>query len=46
MSKVISVAVAGAGRMGRHHARLYAGMADVRLVGVLDPDQPRAAQLA
>ncbi len=46
MSKVISVAVAGAGRMGRHHARLYAGMADVRLVGILDPDQPRAAQLA
>ncbi len=44
--KPMRVAVAGAGRMGRHHARIYAGMKDVQLVGIIDPDLPRAAQLA
>ena len=43
---VLSVAVAGAGRMGRHHARIYAGEPYCRLVGVCDPDLPRARALA
>ncbi len=42
----IPVAVAGAGRMGRHHARIYSGMPNVRIVGIVDPDTARADQLA
>lgn len=33
----LRAAVIGAGAMGRHHARVYAGLDDVELVGVADP---------
>jgi predicted dehydrogenase len=42
----LPVAVVGAGRMGRHHARIYANLDDARLVGVVDPDPDRAGMLA
>lgn len=37
MSKLLRVAVIGAGNMGRNHARVYAEMDDVELVAVADP---------
>lgn len=36
-------AVIGVGRMGRHHARVYAQMPDVDFVGVVDDDATRSA---
>lgn len=42
----LRVGVLGVGVMGQHHARLYASMPDVDLVGVLDADPQRAAQIA
>ncbi len=38
-------AVIGVGRMGRHHARVYAQMAGAELVGVVDHDAARAADI-
>lgn len=35
--------VIGVGRMGRHHARVYAQMPDTEFVGVLDNDAERSA---
>jgi len=43
---VISCAVVGVGRMGRHHARMYSTMPNVRLVGVVDADVDRAQEVA
>ena len=42
----LRVAVVGAGEMGGNHARVYAGMKGVELVGVLDADPDRAAAVA
>ena len=42
----VDVAVVGAGRMGRHHARIYAGMSECRLVAIIDSDENRQAELA
>jgi len=42
----LKAAVVGAGHMGRHHARIYADLADVELIGVVDPDLDRAKQMA
>src|SRR5688500_7821442 len=41
----LPVAVVGCGRMGRYHAKAYAAMPRVKLVGVFDasPDAARAA---
>lgn len=36
----------GVGRMGRHHARVYSTQADCELVGVVDGDAERRAQVA
>lgn len=36
----------GVGRMGRHHARVYAELDDAALVGVVDQDPARAESLA
>src|SRR5688572_866783 len=36
----------GVGRMGRHHARVYAQLPDCELVGVVDDDQTRREQVA
>ncbi len=42
----IRAGVVGVGHLGRHHARLYAGMPGVRLVGVADTDLERARSIA
>jgi predicted dehydrogenase len=42
----IRVGVIGAGVMGCHHARVYAGQQSVELVGVFDIDEARAEKLA
>jgi predicted dehydrogenase len=38
--------VVGVGALGRHHARVWAGLAGARLVGVFDSDAARAAEVA
>jgi predicted dehydrogenase len=38
--------VIGVGSMGQHHARVYAELADIDLVGVCDADADRAASVA
>lgn len=40
------VAVVGVGHFGRHHARIWAEMAGVDLVGVVDRDAERAGEVA
>ncbi len=45
-SGALRVGVVGVGRMGRHHVRQYAQMADVDLVGVVDADAARAQAAA
>lgn len=42
----IRVAVAGCGEFGHHHARVYRELEDVELVGVVDQNAERAAQIA
>jgi len=44
--RTIPVGVVGVGHLGRHHARLYAGLPGVRLVGVVDRDPARARAIA
>jgi predicted dehydrogenase len=43
---VIRLAVIGVGHLGRHHARILAGMPDVDLVGVVDLNRERAEEIA
>jgi predicted dehydrogenase len=40
------VAVVGVGALGQHHARVYASLPSVTLVGVNDKDQERAGEVA
>src|SRR5262245_8536857 len=40
------VAVIGVGHLGKHHARIYAGMENVELAGVVDIQQARAEEVA
>jgi predicted dehydrogenase len=42
----IRAGVVGVGRMGRHHARVYAQLPDTQLVGVVDTNPERAEALA
>ena len=42
----LEVGVVGVGHLGRHHARLYASMDGVRLIGVADRDLERARSIA
>ena len=42
----IPVGVVGVGHLGRHHARLYAGLPGARLVAVVDRDLERARAIA
>jgi predicted dehydrogenase len=42
----VRVGVIGAGYLGRHHARIYSGLADVELVGVADLDAEAAGETA
>jgi predicted dehydrogenase len=44
-SQDLRCAVIGVGRMGRHHARIYAQTQGAELVGVLDHDMERATQI-
>ncbi len=44
--KKLRVGVIGVGYLGRFHAEKYAGLSDVTLVGVVDADQAKAAELA
>lgn len=45
-SSPLRVAVIGAGRMGRHHARIYGNLPDCELLAVVDKDLERAAAVA
>ena len=42
----IRTAVIGVGYLGQFHAEKYAGLPNVELVGVVDPDRSRAEQIA
>jgi predicted dehydrogenase len=46
MSSPLRIAVIGVGHLGRHHARILAGRAEVTLVGVADVDPARAREVA
>ena len=45
-NKKIKVGVVGVGSLGQHHARIYSQMGNVELVGVLDVDLKKAAEVA
>ena len=42
----LRVGVIGAGYLGRYHAEKYSAMDAAKLVGVVDIDAPRAAEIA
>lgn len=42
----VRVAVIGVGHHGRHHARIYSGMNDVKLIGVVDSNPETASNIA
>ena len=44
--QTIRCGVVGVGRMGQHHARVYRELEGVELVGVVDPDAERGAEIA
>lgn len=46
MSGTLDVGVVGVGHLGQHHARIYASLPGVRLVGVVDRDPDRARAIA
>ncbi|MHC4674846.1 MAG: Gfo/Idh/MocA family oxidoreductase [Planctomycetota bacterium] len=46
MSDPVPVAVVGVGHMGRHHVRIYSEMEETELVGVVDTNADRAAEMA
>ncbi len=46
MGTPLRAGVVGVGHLGRHHARLYASLPDVTLVGVVDTDRTRAEEYA
>lgn len=45
-SRPLRCGVVGVGRMGRHHARVYAQLPDTELVGVVDANADRAGDVA
>jgi predicted dehydrogenase len=45
-SAPVPVGVVGVGHLGRHHARLYASLPGVKLIGVADRDFERAKSIA
>jgi predicted dehydrogenase len=45
-NKKVRVAVVGAGDFGRNHARVYGELSDAELVGIVDANSARAAQVA
>ncbi len=44
--RLVRVGVIGVGALGQHHARVYAGLSGVDLVGVHDADPSRAREVA
>lgn len=44
--KKLRVAVVGAGDFGRNHARVYGELPDAELIGIMDANSARAAQVA
>jgi len=46
MSAKLRVGVVGVGYLGKFHARIYAGLPDVELVGVVDTNPETAAKIA
>ncbi len=46
MTKCLRTAVIGAGRMGKHHARIYSELDGCELVAVVDKDIDRAREVA
>ena len=46
MSSKLRVGVVGVGYLGKFHARIYASLPDVELVGVVDADPATAARIA
>jgi predicted dehydrogenase len=46
MAEPVRTAVIGVGALGQHHARVYEGLPEARLVGVYDVDPARAAAVA
>ena len=46
MSNPVPVAVVGVGHMGRHHVRIYSEMDETDLVGIVDANSDRAAEMA
>ena len=46
MDRILRVGVIGVGTMGRHHARIYAELPDVELVGVADLSETTASLVA
>lgn len=42
----MKIAVIGVGHLGRHHARILSGLADVELAGVVDVDEARGRAVA
>jgi predicted dehydrogenase len=45
-AECLDVGVIGVGHLGQHHARIFAEMPDVRLVGVVDTNPERAREIA
>jgi len=43
---MLNVGVIGVGYLGRHHARIFAELDDVRMVAVADTDEERAGEIA
>lgn len=43
---MIRVGVVGVGALGQHHVRVYAGLPEVQLVGLVDVDSGRAGEVA
>lgn len=46
MSEKLKVAVIGAGHLGQHHARIYAGLSSVELVAVCDTNEAKGKAIA
>lgn len=46
MSARLRTAVIGVGHLGRHHARILSTLPEVELIGVVDTNQTRAAEIA
>ncbi len=42
---IVNVGVIGVGHLGQHHARIYSELPQTRLVGVVDIDQTRRAEI-